>query len=191
MRKNHIILIFISFFCTVLSGQQSSLITGKFFADPDVKFDSPTLMLDEKRFATYDEIMTWIAGNIATKRNASVRIIGTTPHGRAIPVIYLSNGSSTPKMKVWMQGVLHGNEPAGGEALLYMAKEILSTEEGNRILEDLDIAILPVANIDGYIDNNRRSAGGYDLNRDQTKFARSCKQNNQKSLYRLAGRFCI
>lgn len=171
MRKNHIILIFISFFCTVLSGQQSSLITGKFFADPDVKFDSPTLMLDEKRFATYDEIMTWIAGNIATKRNASVRIIGTTPHGRAIPVIYLSNGSSTPKMKVWMQGVLHGNEPAGGEALLYMAKEILSTEEGNRILEDLDIAILPVANIDGYIDNNRRSAGGYDLNRDQTKFA--------------------
>ena len=171
MRKNQVILIFTFIFSTVLSGQQSSLITEKFFADPDVKFDSPTLSMDEERFATYEEIMTWIESNIAAQSNATVRIIGTTPLGRDVPVIYLSNGSSAPKMKIWMQGVLHGNEPAGGEALLFLAKEILTTERGNQILENLDIAILPVANIDGYIANNRRSTGGYDLNRDQTKFA--------------------
>ncbi len=171
MHKNHIILIFALSWSFVLSGQQSSLITEKYFADPDIKFDSPTLSIEEERFATYEEIMTWIESNISSHSNARVIIIGKTPRGMDIPVIYLSNGSATPKMKVWMQGLLHGNEPAGGEALLFLAKEILTTEEGNQILEDLDIAILPVANIDGYIANNRRSAEGYDLNRDQTKFA--------------------
>lgn len=171
MRKNFIILIFTLFCGNVLWAQQSSMITGKYFADPDIKFDSPTLSLDEDRFATWEEIMNWIELNIEVHSNASVRLIGRTPLGRDVPVIYISNGSSTPKIKVWMQGVLHGNEPAGGEALLYLAKEILTTVKGDQILADLDIAILPVANIDGYIANSRRSAEGYDLNRDQTKFA--------------------
>ncbi len=169
--KNQVILILAFFFCTMLSGQQSGLITQRYFKDPDVKFDTPTLSLDENRFATYEEILNWIESNIAVHVNASVRIIGTTPLGRDIPVIYLSNGSSAPKLRVWFQGLLHGNEPAGGEALLFLAKEILTTAEGENILDNLDIAILPIANIDGYIANTRRSSNGYDLNRDQTKFA--------------------
>mgnify|MGYP000579301545 CR=1 FL=1 len=115
--------------------------------------------------------MKWIQDSIAVHPSARVEIIGTTPLGRDIPLIYLSNGSGTGKIRVWMQGLLHGNEPAGGEALLYLANRILTTGKGSEFLENMEIAILPIANVDGYIAMNRRSAGGYDLNRDQTKFA--------------------
>ncbi len=155
----------------LLEGQQSALITSKYFPDPPVEFGTPTLSIKENRFATYEEIMTWIDRNISHERNASVRIIGTTPGGREIPVIYLSNGSAGPKIRVWMQGLLHGNEPAGGEALLFLAREILTGETGKNYLDNMDIAILPVANFDGYLAMDRRSAAGFDLNRDQTKFA--------------------
>ena len=51
------------------------------------------------------------------------------------------------------------------------------TPEGARLLERMDVYILPMANLDGYLANKRVSGDGYDLNRDQTKFAdpwRSC-----------------
>jgi hypothetical protein len=154
-----------------LLSQQPDFITEKYFPDPDIRFNTPTLSIEEERFATYDEIIRWIEDSIAVHPHARVEIIGTTPLGREVPVIYLSNGSSAGKIRVWMQGLLHGNEPAGGEALLYLANRILTTGKGSEYLEKMEIAILPIANVDGYIAMNRRSAGGYDLNRDQTKFA--------------------
>ncbi len=155
----------------LLLSQQPDFITEKYFPDPDIRFNTPTLSIEEERFATYDEIIRWIEDSIAVHSYAQVEIIGTTPLGREVPVIYLSNGSSAGKIRIWMQGLLHGNEPAGGEALLYLANRILTTVKGSEFLDNMEIAILPVANVDGYIAMSRRSAGGYDLNRDQTKFA--------------------
>jgi len=171
LKKRHAFLLIFSLFPLVVLSQQSALITEKYFPDPEVRFNTPTLSMGEDRFATYEEIMKWIYDSIAGHPGARVEIIGTTPMGRDIPVIYLSDGSSSGKLRVWMQGLLHGNEPAGGEALLYLANQLLTTEKGSLLLEHMDIAILPLANIDGYIAMNRRSAGGFDLNRDQTKFA--------------------
>ncbi|MBR0222719.1 MAG: hypothetical protein IJL93_00415, partial [Bacteroidales bacterium] len=45
------------------------------------------------------------------------------------------------------------------------------TPEGARLLDRVDVYILPMANLDGYLANKRVSGDGYDLNRDQTKFA--------------------
>jgi hypothetical protein len=154
-----------------LLSQQPDFITEKYFPDPGIRFNTPTLSIEEDRFATYDEIRRWIEDSIAVHPNARIEIIGTTPLGREVPVIYLTNGPPTGKIKVWMQGLLHGNEPAGGEALLYLANRILTTAQGSEYLANMEIAILPIANVDGYIAMNRRSGGGYDLNRDQTKFA--------------------
>ena len=171
MKKRQLFLFYFSIIPLIVTSQQSVLITEKHFPEPDVRFNTPTLSIEGDRFASYDEIMKWIGDSIAVHPGARVKIIGTTPTGKDIPVIYLSNGSSSDKIRVWMQGLLHGNEPAGGEALLYLADEILTTDKGSEILDNMDIAILPVANVDGYIEMNRRSAGGFDLNRDQTKFA--------------------
>jgi len=171
MKKKSTILLLISVFPLVVLSQQPDFITEKYFPDPGVKFNTPTLSINENRFATYEEIIKWIDDSIAVYPGARVEIIGKTPMGRGIPVIYLSDGSAAGKIRVWMQGLLHGNEPAGGEALLFLANEILTTEKGAVLLDNMDIAILPVANADGYVEMNRRSAGGFDLNRDQTKFA--------------------
>jgi hypothetical protein len=46
---------------------------------------------------------------------------------------------------------------------------LLNDENYTDILEDVNLAIVPMANIDGYLKNNRYAANGLDLNRDQTK----------------------
>lgn len=171
MNKRHKLLIAFTIIPLLVMAQQPGFITERYFPDPEVRFNTPTLSIDADRFASYDEIMKWIDDSIAVHPGARIEIIGTTPMGKEIPVIYLSKGSPAGKIRVWMQGLLHGNEPAGGEALLFLANEILTTEHGTALLDFMEIAILPIANIDGYIAMSRRSAGGYDLNRDQTKFA--------------------
>lgn len=171
MKKRHTLSLLFSIIYLTVFSQQPDFITEKYFPDPAIQFNTPTLSTEGERFASYDEIRKWIDDSIAVHPGARVEIIGTTPMGRDIPVIYLSTGTGAGKIKVWMQGLLHGNEPAGGEALLYLANEILTTEKGSVILNKMEIAILPIANVDGYVAMNRRSSGGYDLNRDQTKFA--------------------
>jgi len=76
---------------------------------------------------------------------------------------------SSKKVKIWMQGGLHGNEPASTESLLYLIHLILEDSDYNYLLDKIDLAILPMANIDGFLKNNRYAANGLDLNRDHTK----------------------
>ncbi|NJN50255.1 MAG: hypothetical protein HC798_03605 [Polaribacter sp.] len=68
-----------------------------------------------------------------------------------------------------MQGGLHGDELGSTEGMLYLAKKILADENYNKLLDDIELAIIPMANIDGYLKENRYSKNGLDLNRDQTK----------------------
>ena len=68
-----------------------------------------------------------------------------------------------------MQAGLHGNEPAGTEGLLYYMYSILNDATYDKLLDGVDLLILPMANIDGYLKDNRYAANGLDLNRDQTK----------------------
>ena len=143
----------------------------KVYPNPEgVTFTSPTLALSEDRFASYDEIMAWLADRAKDPR-MTLSQIGTTTNGRDVPMIRLCNGSKGRKVKVWLQGAIHGNEPAAAEVLFQLTDDLLKTEEGARLLDRLDIYILPMANLDGYLANRRVSGDGYDLNRDQTKFA--------------------
>ncbi len=171
MRNRFLIILSAVLYCFVAAGQQSSVITEKYFSDPPVSFATPSLSIDEDRLATYDEVMTWISRNISGKPGAEVRIIGQSERGLDIPVIYLQRPGQDPKLRIWMQGVLHGNEPSGVEGLLHLAMQLLNDKETSMLLDHLSIAILPIANIDGYVANTRASARGLDLNRDQTKFA--------------------
>lgn len=100
----------------------------------------------------------------------SVEVLGRTPAGNDIPVCFLGS-SDADAMKVWIQGGLHGNEPAGPEVVALLTKYLLSTSEGNKLLEHLNICMVPVANPDGYMQQKRVSGSGYDLNRDMTKLS--------------------
>ena len=48
--------------------------------------------------------------------------IGQTQKGKKIPIVYLCDKSfkDSKKIRIWMQGGSHGNEPASTETLLFL-----------------------------------------------------------------------
>lgn len=104
----------------------------------------------------------WLIENIDT--------ISTTQGGRTIQAMYI--GRDKP-LRMWIQGGLHGNEPAGVEVAFLTANRLLSTSEGREILNKVQFAIVPIANPDGYDARKREALSGLDLNRDMTKMTDS------------------
>ncbi len=171
MKYQLILLSLILAFFSVTAQKQGKKITETYYPDPDVKFTTPSILIDEDRFANYEEITNWLNGLVSGNGLVQLEHIGQTPSGKKIPILHFSKNNGLPKVKLWMQGAIHGNEPASAEGLLALANYILETKEGRQLLDKVDITILPIANIDGYLKQQRRSGSGYDLNRDQTKFA--------------------
>jgi murein tripeptide amidase MpaA len=77
--------------------------------------------------------------------------------GKNFPYVYLSTqtntsaiGSDSGKLRVWIQGSVHGNEPAGDEATLALlgAMDANATWAAS-FLETMDIIVLPRYNPDG------------------------------------------
>ncbi|EXL52526.1 hypothetical protein FOCG_08318 [Fusarium oxysporum f. sp. radicis-lycopersici 26381] len=101
--------------------------------------------------------------------------------GRSIPYVFLStssqpeikaNSSSSEKLRVYLQGGVHGNEPGGDQALLaLLGKFDANSTWAASILEKMDIMILPRYNPDGVAYFQRFLATGYDPNRDHIRFA--------------------
>lgn len=149
---------------------QSSKITDKFFPE---KTDLPEVtpgLKKQKGFTNYEELMDFL-NNLVQQHptKATLTFIGDSKKGLPIPLITLGTKSAEKKIKVWMQGGLHGDEPASTESLLYLLYELLNNQENAALLDKLEIAILPMANIDGYLKLERNNSEGLDLNRDQTK----------------------
>jgi len=166
-------LLFILLLCTTLSAQkQPERMTAKFFPDPPLTIQTPTNQKPfEQGLCTYDEMMSFLQSKANGHADQVILTsLGKTPGGKEIPILYFGEGKDPGKLKIWLQGGIHGNEPAGSEGLFMLVNHLLETPEGAFLLKKMDIALLPVANVDGYIAQKRTSAGGFDLNRDQTKF---------------------
>lgn len=157
---------------------QPERVTQRFYPDPAGTFNTPTLGKEAgEGLATYPEICLFLE-HLAARHPDRIRLesLGTTPKGRKIPVLYVGNDQTSPsstRLKAWIQAGLHGNEPAGTEAVCRLADYLATSEEGKTWLEQLEIALVPLANPDGYALQQRHSATGLDLNRDQSKLADS------------------
>ncbi|WQF80610.1 Putative peptidase M14, carboxypeptidase A [Colletotrichum destructivum] len=106
--------------------------------------------------------------------------------GRSIPYVYLStsnrvvdglashaNASAPGKVRIWMQGGVHGNEPAGDQALLALLGKLdANATWAASVLDKVDIMMLPRYNPDGVAYFQRYFATNFDPNRDHTKLAR-------------------
>jgi hypothetical protein len=68
---------------------------------------------------------------------------------------------------VLLIGQQHGDEPAGAEALLVIAQQLMPGGSLDSLLDRIDVLILPRANPDGAAMNRRGTASGIDPNRDQ------------------------
>ncbi len=148
---------------------QSKSITEKFF--PELEFDISTpAFLKKSGFTNYQEMMEWLNKSIKTHEDkVSLSFIGESQNGKQVPMLIFSSKNEKAKTRVWLQGGLHGDEPAGTEAMLYLTDRLLNDPGFATFLENLEIAIVPMANIDGYEKQQRVAADGMDLNRDQTR----------------------
>lgn len=108
--------------------------------------------------------------------------------GKTFPYVFLS--TSTPalqlgnmaayyasapanKVRIWIQGSVHGNEPAGDEAVLaFLGKLDADQSWAASVLDKVDILVLTRYNPDGAAYFQRALATNYDANRDHAKLAR-------------------
>ncbi|HET7097232.1 MAG TPA: M14 family metallocarboxypeptidase [Casimicrobiaceae bacterium] len=148
------------------------------FPDPaGVSYHTPGFAPGRSDFATHDELIAWISDLTTRTAHVHVRILGDSQEGRSIPMLVLSNAPVASvadvlrlnRPVVWLQGLQHGDEPAGGEAMLAIA-ERLAVGDLNPLLDRITVLIVPRANPDGAARFTRRTANGIDINRDHVKF---------------------
>lgn len=132
---------------------------------------SPTIrnLRNKGKIASYQEVENELR-TLAQQHSevATLHSYGKTPQGREVIALRIG-GKKKDAVKVWLQGGLHGNEPAPVESICLLAHYLLETEEGKALATNLDIMCLAVANPDGYNALKRASGTGLDLNRDMTK----------------------
>ena len=101
------------------------------------------------------------AGPLARKE-----LVGRSVLGRPIETLVLSGNRGAARPLVLLVGTQHGAaEPAGGEAMLSLAREFLQGDL-RPLLEDIDVVLLPDANPDGRDSGHRSNAHKVNLNTD-------------------------
>lgn len=86
----------------------------------------------------------------------------------------LSNGNeSEKKLRIFIQGGQHGNEPAGDEGVLALLGKLAADSQWTaKVLEKADLLVLPRYNVDGVEYLQRQLASNYDPNRDHAVLLR-------------------
>ena len=154
---------------------QNDEITKKFF--PDSELDIHTPSFSKKGFTNYDDMMLYLNKLVAEHPKViTLSFIGESQKNKKIPMVVLNKDNGKEKVKVWFQGGLHGDEPAGTETMLFLLDKLLNDPDYAYLLEKITLSIVPMANIDGYEKLDRYAANGLDLNRDQVKLI--CKESN-------------
>ncbi|WP_174614792.1 M14 family metallopeptidase [Virgibacillus ihumii] len=139
------------------------------YPEPDVDFDTPAFEIEGKSFTSQEEMMSFLHELDNESDLVEMTNIGESIEGKEIPMLTYQKGPN-PKKKptVWLQAQIHGNEPAAGESALVMANK-LAGEYGEKILDKINVIIVPRVNPDGSYLFQRRTANGLDANRDHVK----------------------
>jgi hypothetical protein len=165
--------------------QQSPALLAR-YADVPVTLRSPFFAAGRARaydpgreaagFTTQAEMEAFVAalGNAA---NLGVGSLGRSLEGRAIPyLLFTAEGARSlddaarnqpaDRPVIWLIGQHHGNEPAGGEALLALASDLATGGDLAELTRSLTIVIVPRSNPDGAAAFTRDTAAKADPNRD-------------------------
>ncbi|MDT8368256.1 MAG: M14 family metallopeptidase [Longimicrobiales bacterium] len=142
--------------------------------------------------SSHDDVMDFLRVADAFSDRAHLVTMGHTSEGRAIPLLVIGeveDGSpeavrASGKVRVYLQGDIHGGEVPGKEALQILVRDLL-TGETTDWTDALVLLVNPLYNADGNarvaLDNRPRQHGpiggmgqrpnaqGYDLNRDHMK----------------------
>ncbi|MBW6480370.1 MAG: hypothetical protein K0B37_13165 [Bacteroidales bacterium] len=129
--------------------------------------ESPTLLRNYQQPATSQEIIDFVEEAVVKSDNLYHTVIGYSEGGTPLVAVHASNPSEYPdtKLHVLIFAQQHGNEQSGKEAALLLIRD-MANGMYNHWFEKLEIWIVPQINPDGSDMNERRNAGGIDLNRD-------------------------
>lgn len=142
------------------------------FADLPITVETPAFAGAKRDFTSDAEMAQFIARLDLQTEHLVWRLLGKTPGGREMHLLlFTSEGKSNAfdiaasrKPIVWIIGQQHGNEPAGAEACLEIARR-LTVGDLKWVLDRISVVIVPRANPDGAA-QNRRESNLTDLNRD-------------------------
>lgn len=163
----------------VAEAPYSAAVAARFPA-PSVIYTTPGLQEGRNSFTSNAEIQTWLRELAASSARspglkAAVLPLGQSQRGEALEALVLTRGAGTDapalalaasgRPTVLLIGQQHGDEPAGSEALLVIARE-LTQGLLQPLLDRVNVIIVPRANPDGSADNKRVTSGGLDMNRD-------------------------
>jgi len=143
------------------------------FPDPAVAYDTPGFRAGRDDFTSHEELMAFVSALQARSGGFTLRIVGASKEGRAIPLlVFGSTKTETPaamlksgKPTVLIVAQQHGNEPAGSEAALVVAAR-LAEGDLKPLLDRINVLIVPRANPDGADAFVRDTSVHIDMNRD-------------------------
>ncbi|MBU6502986.1 MAG: peptidase M14 [Burkholderiales bacterium] len=148
------------------------------FPDPAVVYSTPGLAPGRTTFTSNAEVRAWLE-NLAQQSargpgpRAAVLSLGQSQRGDPIEGLIVTQAPSTDaatvlaaaRPTVLLIGQQRGNEPAGCEALLVIARELV---QGllRPVLGQINVIIVPRANPDGAAADQALTADGTDMTRD-------------------------
>jgi hypothetical protein len=136
------------------------------FPAPAVPYDLPALAPGAQLFTSNEQLAAMLA-EIVHSAPLGTQVQRLSPErsqdGVALEALHFSRGPGRPL--VLLVGQQHGDEPAGAEALLLVARALASGDLAP-LLDRIDVTVLPRANPDGAEWQRRVAANGMDINRD-------------------------
>ncbi|RQO51262.1 peptidase M14 [Variovorax sp. KBW07] len=137
------------------------------FPDPPVSYATPGFRAGRTDFASHAELLAFLDDLARQSPNVRVERLGLSQEGREMPLVLLAEqGRIDPaRPTVMVIGQQHGNEPAGGEAVLALAQQFASGP-GAALLQKVNLVLVPRGNPDGAEHFTRVTANGIDVNRD-------------------------
>ena len=176
----------------VQPGPRVSAALAAQFPEPAVSFATPAFEPGRTAYTTHEELASILHGlersGVDSSRGTDVTVLplGMSQSGLSIealaftraPVAAPAPAPSASDASVSVAPVApprrpavvlvagqHGDEPAGTEALIVIAQE-LAAGRLDRVLDQVDVYLLPRANPDGAALGQRGAADGSDVNRD-------------------------
>jgi len=127
------------------------------------------------RISSSAEISAYLDAVAAAVPFARKDVVGESVQGRPIEALVFSTAeapaAASERLTILITGSQHGAaEPAGGEALLVIARE-LAGGELRPLLDDADVVLVPNANPDGRDNGRRANAHNVNINTDFVRAA--------------------
>jgi len=147
------------------------------FPAPTVRYATPGLAEGRDRYTSNTELHGWLAGLASATGRGDVRAglvaIGSSQRGEPLEALVLTRSANTEastliadgRPTVLLVGQQRGDQPAGAEALLVIARE---AAQGllQPLLGRVNIIVVPRANPDGSAAGSAATADGTDLAQD-------------------------